>query len=193
MMNFECIVYSKFIIQDSLFLNRKDMLLAIGGLLAPDLGLLFWTSLIFVIFWGMIIKFAYAPLKDSLNQRNSDIQEALDEAGKARLEMKNLKAENVKMVEAAKVEQAQILADANITKENIIAEAKVKAQKEADRIVANAKLEIENQKKLAIAEVKNESSLIALSIAEKVIKRQLAGIDDQENLANELIENIKLS
>lgn len=169
------------------------MLLASGGILAPDLGLLVWTSIIFVIFWAMIIKFAYAPLKDSLNQRNSDIQEALDEAGKARLEMQNLKAENVKMVEAAKAEQAQILADANTTKENIIAEAKIKAQAAADRIVANAKLEIENQKKAAIAEVKNESSHIALTIAEKVIKRQLTGTDDQDNLTNELIKNIKLS
>lgn len=169
------------------------MLLASGGILAPDLGLLAWTSIIFIIFWAMIYRSAYGPLKDALNQRNSDIQEALDEAGKARLEMKNLKAENAKMVEAAKAEQAQILADANTTKESIIAEAKVKAQEEADRIVANAKLEIENQKKAAIAEVKNESSHIALSIAEKVIKRQLTGTDDQENLTNELIENIKLS
>ena len=57
----------------------------------------------------------------------------------------------------------------------------------------DAKLEIENQKKTAIAEVKNQSSLIALAIAERVIKKQLTGNEDQETLANELIENIKLS
>ena len=59
--------------------------------------------------------------------------------------------------------------------------------------MANAKLEIENQKKVAISEVKNQSSLIALAIAERVIKKQLTGNEDQETLANELIDNIKLS
>jgi F-type H+-transporting ATPase subunit b len=75
----------------------------------------------------------------------------------------------------------------------MVAEAKVKATEEAERIMANAKLEIENQKKVAISEVKNQSSLIALAIAERVIKKQLTDNEDQETLANELIDNIKLS
>ena len=69
----------------------------------------------------------------------------------------------------------------------------MKAKEEAERIMTNAKLEIENQKKVAITEVKNQSSLIALAIAERVIKKQLNSNEDQEALANELIENIKLS
>ena len=170
-----------------MFLSISD------SLLTPDYGLFIWTTGIFLVFWFLVIRAAKKPMKDMLSQRNSDIQEALDEAEKARIDMANLKAANEKMIAAAKVEQAQIIADAKATKDQIINEAKVKAQAEADRIVANAKLEIENQKKSAIDEVKIESSLIALNIAERVIKRQLAGGDNQENLVNELIENIKLN
>lgn len=162
-------------------------------LMNPDYGLFLWTAGIFVVFWVLLIRSAKGPMKDMLNQRNSEIQEALDEAEKARIDMANLKADNEKMIAAAKAEQAQIIADAKATKEQIVEEAKVKAKEEADRILANAKMEIENQKKTAIAEVKNQSSLIALAIAERVIKKQLTGNEDQETLANELIENIKLS
>ncbi|HFC00516.1 MAG TPA: ATP synthase F0 subunit B [Phaeodactylibacter sp.] len=161
--------------------------------LDANYGLFVWTSLIFFVFWGMILKLAYRPLADALEKRNGEIQDALDEAGKARLEMEHLKAENAKMMEKAKAEQAEILAEAKATKAEIIEEAKIKAQEEADKIIANAKLEIENQKKSAIADVKKESSLVALAIAEKVIKKQLNTDADQDSLMNDLINNIKFN
>ena len=164
-----------------------------GYMLNPDTGLFAWTAGIFVVFWFFVIRAAKKPMSDMLSQRNSDIQEALDEAEKARIDMANLKADNAKMIAEAKAEQAQIIADAKATKDQIVEEAKVKATEEAERIMTNAKMEIENQKKVAISEVKNQSSLIALAIAERVIKKQLTGNEDQEALANELIENIKLS
>ena len=170
-----------------MFLSITDLLLN------PDYGLFIWTTGIFLVFWFFVIRAAKKPMSDMLSQRNSDIQEALDEAEKARIDMANLKADNAKMIAEAKAEQAQIIADAKATKDQIVEEAKVKATEEAERIMANAKMEIENQKKVAISEVKNQSSLIALAIAERVIKKQLTGNEDQEALANELIENIKLS
>ena len=170
-----------------MFLSISDLLLN------PDYGLFIWTTGIFLVFWFLVIRSAKGPMKNMLSTRNSDIQEALDEAEKARIDMANLKVENEKMIATAKAEQAQIIADAKATKDQIVEEAKVKATEEAQRIMANAKLEIENQKKVAISEVKNQSSLIALAIAERVIKKQLSGSEDQEALANELIENIKLS
>ena len=170
-----------------MFLSISDLLLS------PDYGLFIWTTVIFLVFWFLVVRAAKKPMSDMLSQRNLEIQEALDEAEKARIDMANLKADNEKMITAAKAEQAQIIADAKATKDQIVEEAKVKAKEEAERIMANAKLEIENQKKVAISEVKNQSSLIALAIAERVIKKQLTGNEDQETLANELIDNIKLS
>jgi len=169
------------------------IILAGGGILAPDWGLLFWMSTIFVIFWIGMYMMAGPAIKDALNLRNTEIQDALDEAEKARAEMQNLRAENDKMIAAAKEERTKILAEAKTAKETIIEEAKVKAKEEADKILASANQEIENQKKRAITEVKNESGLVALAIAENVVKRQLTENADQEGLMDKLIDEIKFN
>ena len=158
-----------------------------------DPGLFIWMSAIFCLFWFMVYRAGYRPLMDSLGARNSEIQNALDEAAKAKAEMQNLKAENDRLLAAAKAEQAKILAEAKSTRETIVTEAKAKAQEEANKIMASATQEIENQKKAAIAEVKNESGLVALAIAEKVIRKQLTENADQDGLMDKLIDEIKLN
>ncbi|MEM6966442.1 MAG: F0F1 ATP synthase subunit B, partial [Bacteroidota bacterium] len=162
-------------------------------LLNPDTGLFIWTAAIFCIFWFLVYRMAGGAIKDGLATRNAEIQDALDEAEKAKVEMANLKAENEKMIAKAKADRAQIIADAKAAKDKIVADAKERATEEASRIIANAKLEIENQKKSAINDVKNESGLIALAIAERVIKQQLKSQDEQNNLTNGLIKDIKLN
>lgn len=170
------------------------MLLNIFNILTEsDPGLFIWMVAIFCLFWIVLYKFAFQPLKDTLGARNAEIQGALDEAAKAKAEMQNLKAENDRLLAEAKAEQAKILAEAKATRETIVEEAKAKAQEEANKIMESAKLEIENQKKSAIAEVKNESGLVALAIAEKVIKKQLAENADQNGLMDQLIDDIKLN
>ena len=159
----------------------------------PTYGLFLWTVIAFLIFCFMVYKLGYGPISDSLDKRNSEIQNALDEAQKAKVELQGLQAENEKMVAEARAQQAKILEEAKAQKDKIIDEAKVKAKEEADKIIANAKQEIENQKKSAITEVKNESGLVALAIAENVIKKQLAENTNQDNLMDNLIDEIKFN
>jgi len=73
------------------------------------------------------------------------------------------------------------------------AEAKEKAKEEANKIVSNAMTDIENQKKIAITEVKNELGALAISIAEKVIKKELKGNAEQEAFVNTLVKDIHLN
>jgi F-type H+-transporting ATPase subunit b len=75
-----------------------------GYLLNPDTGLFAWTTGIFLVFWFLVIRASRGPLKSMLGKRNLEIQEALDEAEKARIDMANLKADNEKMIAAAKAE-----------------------------------------------------------------------------------------
>ena len=73
------------------------LFLADFSVIKPEPGLLFWTTVIFLIFWFLMSKFAFKPIGEALKQRESDIQTALDEAKKAREEMSNLQAENEKL------------------------------------------------------------------------------------------------
>lgn len=159
----------------------------------PSVGLIFWTTIIFGIFWFLVGKFAYRPITDALEKRDGDIQNALEEAVKAREEMTNLKAENEKILTEAREERAKILKEANALKESIVNEAKDKAKEEANKIVKSAKQEIENQKMAAMTEVKNQAGMMALAIAEKVIRKELVGDGEQEKFANSLVDEIKLN
>ena len=126
------------------------MLFVLAGdfsVIKPDVGLLVWTTVFFLLFWLLIGKYAFKPIANALKKREDDIQDALDEAKRAKEEMANLKAENEKILAEARQERASIIKEANNLKSSIIKEAKEKAKEEAQRVATNAKLEIENEKK----------------------------------------------
>jgi len=101
------------------------------GPFKPDFGLFFWTSVTFLLFWGLMAKYAFGPIKDALKERNNDIQDALDQAAKAKEEMANLKSENEKILSEAREERSKIMREAKETKDNIIKEARETAKAEA--------------------------------------------------------------
>ena len=159
----------------------------------PDFGLFFWTVLIFLIFWFLMGKMAFGPIKDALKKRENDIQDALDESKKAREEMANMKSENAKMQAQANDDRAKILQEAKDMKNSIINEAKDKAKEEANKIVANAKIEIDNQRKAAVNDIKNQAGVMAIKIAESLIKKNLKGDAEQEGLVNTLVDKFNLN
>ena len=156
----------------------------------PDFGLILWTTVIFCLFWWIMKRYAFGPIAAALITRESDIQTALDEAKKAREEMSGLKAENEQLLQKARQERAQMLKEAKDTKNNIISEAKTRAREEANRVIVEARKEIETQKKAALAEIKSEVGLIALDIAEKIIRKELKGIEDQERFVDKMVKEI---
>ena len=163
------------------------------SVIKPDIGLLLWSSIFFLLFWFLIGKYSFKPIANALRKREDDIQSSLDEAKKAKDEMASLKAENEQILAEARQERSSIIKEANDIKTSLIKEAKVKAKEEAQRIVSNAKLEIESEKKAAILEVKNELGLLSTQIAEKVLRKELSGSAEHEVFVNKLVEEIKFN
>lgn len=167
--------------------------LADFSVIKPEPGLLFWTTLIFLIFWFLMSRFAFKPIAQSLKQRELDIQEALDQAKKAREEMSHLQAENEKLLAQAREERSAILKEAKEAKEEIIAEAKERANAEYKRKVESALHDIENQKMAAMVDLKNKAGQMAIDIAEKILRKELANNPDQVAYAKSLVDQIKLN
>jgi F-type H+-transporting ATPase subunit b len=142
--------------------------------LKPDFGLLFWSTVFFLLFWFLIGKLGFKPIIKALKDRQDEIQNSLDAAKHARIEMSNLKAENEKILAEAREEKMNIIKEAKESATIVIAEARDKAKEEAQRILKQAKEDIENAKKAAMVDVKNEIGAMALNLAEKVIKKELA-------------------
>jgi F-type H+-transporting ATPase subunit b len=161
--------------------------------LRPEPGLLVWTTIIFLLFWFLMWRFAFKPIVAALKQRETDIQSALDEAKLARQEMSNLQAENEKLLAQAREERTAILKEAKDAKDEIITEAKERAAAEYKRRVDSAMQDIENQKMAAMVELKNKSGQMAIEIASKILRKDLGSNADQVAYAKSLADQMNLN
>lgn len=162
-------------------------------LLTPELGLFFWTLLAFLVVFFILRKFAWKPILNSLSERETGIAESIAAADRVRKEMGQLQAENEKLMAQAREERSLMLKEAKETKDRIVNEAKEQAKAEANKIIADAQVQIQQQKMAALTEVKNEIGNLAVEVAEKILRKQLANPEDQSSYMNMLAEDIKLN
>jgi F-type H+-transporting ATPase subunit b len=162
-------------------------------LLTPDIGLVVWSTISFLFLLLILKRFAWKPIVSSLDERNTSIENALAQAENARKEIAELSARNEEILKEAKEERNNILRDANKVKEQIIAEARVEAQSNAAKIMADVKEDIEMQKLAVMADMKNAAAGLALEIAEKVLSRELSAKGDQEKFISELASKANLN
>lgn len=163
------------------------------GLVTPDYGLIFWMILSFSIVMIILKKFAWKPILKSLKERENSISEALNSAEKAKIEMKELQAGNELIIKEARAVRDKLIKDAKQLKLNIIAEAKTDAAKEADKIVENARIQINNERQLAFNELKNQVTELSVEIAEKILNYELNKDKKQDELINDLINKINFN
>jgi len=164
-----------------------------SSLMTPDPGLAFWTIIIFVILWLILGKFAFKPIAKALSDRTQTIQDSLDQAKKAREEMELLAARNEDLLKQAKEERNKMLHEAKDASARIIEEAREKAKEEYSKLVENARREIEIEKTAAMVTLKNQAGLLAIEVAEKILKRELADKNAQQALVGTLINEAKLN
>ncbi len=159
----------------------------------PEFGMLFWTSIVFLLVWFVLGKTAFRPIAQALKDRENSIDEALKSAENARKEMQNLHTQNEKLLAEAREERAMMLKEAKETKDAIINEAKNKAKEEATKIVSGAMQQIDQQKKVAMDELKGQVGSIALEIAEKVLRKDLKNSQEHKSYVSSLVNEIKLN
>ena len=162
-------------------------------LVTPGFGLIFWTSVVFIILLVLLKKMAWTPILNNVDARNKSIEEALEAAKNARDEMSNLKADNDRILKEARTERDEMLKEARELKANIISEAKNAAKDEADKMIASAKVVIENEKAGAISELKNTVGSLSVDIAEKVLRAELKDVDKQNAFIADMLKDIKLN
>lgn len=162
-------------------------------LVTPELGLLIWTSIAFLIVLFLLKKFAWKPILESVKKREETIENALKAAEQAKAEMEQLKASNEQLMKQAREERDIILKEARDQKDAIISDAKTKAQVEVDRMLGNARETIKNEKLAAIAELKNQVATLSIDIAEKILKSELSSENKQNTVINNLVNEINLN
>jgi F-type H+-transporting ATPase subunit b len=157
-------------------------------LVSPGLGLIFWMVVSFSILMFITFKFIWPAILGGLKEREEEIASSLDEAKKAREEMKSLQARNEELIAEAKQQRDIILKEAKELKADMLNAAKKQASDEGKRLIEEAKKQIEQEKMAAITELKNEVADLSILIAEKLIKMELAARNKSKDLMNKLIK-----
>lgn len=162
-------------------------------LVTPDVGLLFWTFISFIILFVLLKKFAWKPIVGTVNDREQSIREALASAEAAKKEMENLTADNEKILQEARAEREAMLKEARELKAKLIADSKEEAKLAADKMISNAQEAIETEKKAAVAELKNQVASLSVEIAEKVMKAELSDKEKQLKLVEDMLGDATLN
>lgn len=161
-------------------------------MLSVSYGTMFWMTLAFLVVLFILKKYAWKPILKALKDREDHIEESLQLADKVKKEMKELQTSNEKLLVDARTERDNMIKEARETKNTIVSEAKGIAGEEADKIIAAARLAIQNEKMMALTELKNEVGKLSLEIAEKVIRHELSDSKSQNELVEKLLNEVKL-
>ena len=157
-------------------------------LITPDAGLIIWMSVSFLILLVLLRVFAWKPVLKMLHDREEKINMSLNEANLAREQMRQLTADNERLLLEAKDERDAILNEARKVSQKMYDDAKIRAQEESQRIIDSAKEDILIEKQKAIADIRNTIAEVSLEIAEKVIENEFADKQKHQQYINKQIE-----
>ncbi|RZK22782.1 MAG: F0F1 ATP synthase subunit B [Hymenobacter sp.] len=162
-------------------------------IVTPELGLIFWQLVIFLLVLFLLAKFAWKPILVALRDREDSIDSALRMAEQAKLDMQNLKAGNEKLLADARHERDQMMKEGQNIANQIVEKAKNDATEEANRIAQQARESIQQEKNQALAEVRNTAAQLSVDIAERLLRRELADPNAQQKLVDEYLKDVKLN
>lgn len=162
-------------------------------LITPGFGLVFWTAITFLFLLLILRKFAWKPILGAVEDREEGIKSALASAENARKEMENLKADNERILNEARAEREAMLKEAREIKAKMIADAKGEAQTQAAKMIEQAQIAIESEKKAAMAELRNQVASLSVDIAEKVVREELSNKDKQLKLVESMLSEATLN
>ena len=160
------------------------------AILTPDFGLFFWMLIAFLVVFVLLAKYGFPVIVNMVDERKNFIDESLRKAHEAEERLANIEREGESILQEARAKQAQILKEAAETRDAIVEKAQEKARQESARLVSDAKDEIEQQKKAAIADIRKQVATLSVEIAEKVLKQNLQGDQAQMDLIDRMLDDV---
>lgn len=160
------------------------------SILTPDLGLLFWMMLAFLVVFGVLAKFGFPAITNMVEERKAYIDESLRKAHEANEKLQNIQQESEHILQEAREKQAQILKDAAATRDALVSQAQEKAREEGARIISDARAQIEAEKQSAIRDIRSQVASLSVQIAEKILRQNLQGDAQQMQYVDKLLDEV---
>jgi F-type H+-transporting ATPase subunit b len=166
------------------------MVLLANSLTTPAIGTIFWSTLIFGLFFLILAKFAWKPILNAVKARDEMIKGSLESAERAREDMVKLQSDNEAILRKAREEREGILKEAREVRDKLISEAKGKATEEAGKLIEKARIGIESEKRKALSEIREQVATLSVEIASKIIGEKLRQTGEQEKLIDNYLKEI---
>ena len=143
------------------------------GLLQPEAGLLFWMTLAFAVVFILLAKFGFPVILRSIDSRKEFIDSSLDAAREAERKLASLRAE------------------ADATREQLLREARRKADEEGERIVAAARAKAEAEREAILQDARHQVALLSIAVTEKMLRAKLDDEQAQTRLAEAMPDEME--
>ena len=160
------------------------------SLITPGFGLLFWMTVVFLIVFFILWKWGFPVIVKMELDRKDFIDSSLRKAHEANERLANIEKEGESILQEAREKQAQILKEAAATRDAIVEQAQTKARTEGARLLDEAKAAIEQEKKAAIADIRQQVATLSVQIAEKVLKQNLKDDKSQMDLIDRMLDDV---
>ena len=160
------------------------------SILTPDLGLLFWMLLAFVVVFLVLAKYGFPAILNMVDSRYRFINDNLRKAKEAAERLEHIKDEGESILQEAREKQAAIIKEATATRDAIIEKAQEKARVEGARLIEDAKAEIESQKQAAISDIRRQVAELSIEISEKILKDKLGDDKAQMEYIDRILDEV---
>ena len=163
------------------------------SILTPDLGLLFWMLLAFLVVFVVLAIYGFPAIINMVEKRKQYIDESLSKAHEASERLENIRQEGEAMLQEAREQQAKIMQEAADTRDAIVEKAQEKAREEGARLLAEARQQIESEKQNAIRDIRAQVAVLSVLIAEKVLREKLSDDSQQMQLIDKLLDEVSVN
>ncbi len=162
-------------------------------LVTPDIGLIIWQTIVFLIVFVVLALFVWKPIIGSLKAREHQIEDSLRAAENAKEEMEQIKSDNEYLLQEARIERDQILKAAKEEATGIIDKAKSETSDITQKMIKDAQESIEGERRAAVKEIKEVVASLSIEVAEKVLREKLSDDKSQKNLLDKFIKEIEIN
>ena len=164
--------------------------LNLPAILTPDFGLFFWMLIAFLVVFLLLAKYGFPVITGMVEERKNFIDDSLRKAHEAQERLANIEKEGESILQEAREKQALILREAAATRDAIVEQAQTKARSEGARLLDEAKAAIEQEKKAAIADIRQQVAMLSVEIAEKVLRQNLKDDKAQMDLIDRMLDDV---
>ncbi|MBO6189074.1 MAG: F0F1 ATP synthase subunit B [Prevotella sp.] len=162
------------------------------SLITPGFGLFFWMTVVFLVVLFILWRYGFPVIVKMVDERKAFIDESLKKAHEANERLANIQKEGESILQEAREKQAQILKEAAETRDAIVEKAQDKARSEGARLLDEAKAAIDQEKKAAIADIRQQVATLSVEIAEKVLKANLKDDKSQMDLIDRMLDDVSV-